>query len=187
VNLQRRSTLAFNSANNRMILPEHAVILIAEDLEADVFLIRRALAAVGVQNPIHVVRDGEECLAYMHGSGKYANRDEYPLPDLLLLDLKMPRVDGFEVLCEIRGHKAFAALPIIVLTSSEQIFDVNKAYDIGANSFLVKPLEFENLTALMRTLSSFWLHQNKSPLLERPPKTKEGNGQGGGPIHSSGK
>src|SRR6185503_6171080 len=92
-----------------MILPEHAVILLAEDLENDILLIRRALDQAGVNNPVHVVRDGEECLAYLHGFGKYANRDEFPLPDLLLLDLKMPKLDGFEVLREIRSNKSFAA------------------------------------------------------------------------------
>src|SRR3954471_17606633 len=130
-----------------MTLPEHAVILLAEDLDNDVFLIRRALAHAGVNNPFFVVRAGEECLAYLYGNGKYASRDEYPLPDILLLDIKMPKVNGFEVLREIRGNKAFCALRIIVLTSSEDMFNDNTAYDIGANSFLVKPHEFEHYTS----------------------------------------
>jgi CheY-like chemotaxis protein len=178
-----------------MVLPEHAVILLAEDLPNDVMLIRRALDEAGVKNPFFVVRDGEECLAYLYGEGKYANRDEFPLPDLLLLDLKMPRLDGFEVLRELRRQKAFAGLRIIVLTSSEQIYDVNKAYELGANSFLVKPLEFENLTALMRTLAAFWLRASKSPAIERPPEKKNGKGNGNGynghapngPQHPAGK
>lgn len=170
-----------------MVLPEHAVILLAEDLENDVVLIRHALDRAGVKNPFHVARDGEECLAYLYGEGKYANRDEYPLPDLLLLDLKMPKVDGFEVLREVRRNKAFAPLRIIVLTSSEQVYDVDKAYDLGANSFLVKPLEFENLTALMRTLSSFWLYQSKSPSLHRPARKKNGNGDAPSGHHPAGK
>jgi len=168
-----------------MFLPEDAIILLAEDLENDVLLIRHALVKAGVKNPFHVVRDGEECLAYLHGTGKYASRDEFPLPDLLLLDLKMPKVDGFEVLAEVRSNKDFSALRIIVLTSSDQVYDVNKAYDLGANSFLVKPLDFENLTALVRTLSAFWLQTSKSPSMQRPPKKKDGNGQNG-PLHSSG-
>lgn len=98
-----------------MTLPEHTVILLAEDLPNDVLLIRRALNDAGVTNHFHVVGDGEECLAYLHGTRKYANREEYPVPNLLLLDLKMPKVDGFEVLRTLRGDKAFAALPIIIL------------------------------------------------------------------------
>lgn len=93
----------------------------------------------------------------------------------MLLDLKMPRLDGFEVLERVRQNKSFRALRIIVLTSSEDIFDVNRAYELGANSFLVKPLEFENLSAMMRTLSSFWLHQSRAPVLERPPRKKNGS------------
>jgi CheY-like chemotaxis protein len=146
-----------------MTLSEEAVILVAEDLPNDVFLIRRAFDKAGVKNPLPVVRNGEECLAYLYGHGKYADRNEYPAPDILLLDLKMPRRDGFDVLREIRANKAFAALRIIVLTSSEEIHDVNKAYELGANSFLVKPLEFENLTALMCSLCAFWLGQNTTP------------------------
>src|SRR5213082_2211731 len=146
-----------------MVLPEQAVILLVEDRTDDVLLIQRALARAGVKNPFFVLRDGEEALAYLHGTGKYADRDEYPLPDIMLLDLKMPKMDGFEVLQHVRQHKNFRALRIIVLTSSEDIFDVNKAYELGANSFLVKPLEFENFAGLMRTLNYFWLKRNAMP------------------------
>lgn len=162
-----------------MTLPENLVILIAEDLPDDVLLIRRALDQAAVKNPVFIVRDGEECLEYLNGVGKYSNRDEFPLPDILLLDIKMPKLDGFEVLREVRRNKALASLRIVMLTSSEDIFDVNKAYDTGANSFLVKPHEFENFTAMMRTLSSFWLHTSKSPRVERPPRKDKSNGVNG--------
>jgi len=151
-----------------MTLPEQAVILLAEDLANDVVLIRRALDKAGVKNPLLVVRDGEECLAYLRGVGKYSDRREYPLPDILLLDLKMPKMDGFEVLGAIRKEKAFSTLRVIVLTSSEEIRDVNRAYELGANSFLVKPLEFENYAAMMRTLSAFWLRCSAAPKLDLP-------------------
>jgi CheY-like chemotaxis protein len=167
-----------------MPLPEHAVILLAEDLENDVFLVRRAFAKAGVNNPLFIVRDGEECLAYLNGVGKYANRDEYPLPHILLLDIKMPKVDGFEVLKEIRKNKSLAPVRIIMLTSSQEVFDINKAYEMGANSFLVKPHEFENYADMMRTLSSFWLNQSNMPILKRPPKKKEGNGNGAHGNHT---
>ena len=106
-----------------------------------------------------------------------SNRDEYPLPDIILLDLKMPRMDGFEVLREVRSRPELKAMRIVVLTSSEDVFDVNRAYDLGANSFLVKPFEFENYTAMMRTLSAFWLHQSKNPALQRAPKTRKNGDQ----------
>src|ERR1044071_7353697 len=152
-----------------MILPDNVVILLAEDISDDVFLIRRALDQAGVKNALHVVRDGEECLAYLHGDGKYANRLEYPMPHILLFDLKMPRLDGFGVLRALRSDKAFAPLRIIVLTSSDQVFDINKTYELGANSFLIKPLEIENLSAMMATLRSFWLHPSHKLLAPIPP------------------
>jgi CheY-like chemotaxis protein len=159
-----------------MTLPEDAVILLAEDLENDVLLVQRALEKAAVTNRLFVVRDGEEALAYLHGLEKFSDRDEYPLPNILLLDLKMPKVNGFEVLTEIRKNPEFAALRVIVLTSSEEIFEVNKCYEMGANSFLVKPLEFENLTAMMRTLNSFWLHSSKIPTVTDRPRKRNGNG-----------
>src|SRR6185295_2781252 len=109
-------------------LPPEAVILLAEDLPDDVFLIRRAIAKARIDNPLFLVSDGEECLAYLHGHGKYSSRNEYPLPDILLLDLRMPKLDGFAVLNAIRSEKRFALIRIIVLASSQDIHDVNKAY-----------------------------------------------------------
>jgi len=162
-----------------MTLPEQAVILLVEDRNDDVYLVRRALSKADVRNPFFVVQNGEEALAYLDGLGKYSNRDEFPLPDIMLLDLKMPRMDGYEVLRAVRSKPDFKALRIIVLTSSEDLNDVNKAYELGANSFLVKPLEFENYAAMMRTLSSFWLHYSRDPTLARPPDAalqKNGNG-----------
>jgi len=168
-----------------MILPEEAVILLVEDRDDDVYLVRRALAKAGVSNPFFVVENGEEALAYLEGLGKYRNRDEYPLPDIMLLDLRMPRMDGYEVLRAVRSKPEFKSLRIIVLTTSEDLQDVNQAYDLGANSFLVKPLEFENYAAMMRTLTSFWLHYSRNPTIERPSATsKKKNGQG---HHSEGR
>jgi len=149
------------------------MILLAEDLEDDILLIRRAFAAAKISTPLFVVRDGEEATAYVSGTGKYSNRAEYPLPHLILLDLKMPRMDGFEFLRWIRQHPQLKAIPVIVLTSSEDIYDVNRAYELGANSFLVKPLEFINYPSLVNTLGKFWLKESVSPNLGRPPKPKQ--------------
>src|ERR1051325_10934839 len=123
---------------------ERAVILLAEDEEDYVVLIRHAFSQANILNPLFVVWNGEEVIWYLKGEGKYANRDEYPLPDLLLLDLKMPRVNGFEVLEWIRRQPGLSALRVLVLTSSDEIRDVNKAYKLGANSFLVKPMDFQD-------------------------------------------
>src|SRR5437660_5264305 len=125
------------------LAPDQSVILLVEDREDDVVLIRRAFDKAKVINPIQVVSNGEEAIWYLKGEGKYANRAEYPLPDLVLLDLKMPRVDGFEVLRWIRQQPGLSSVRVVVLTSSDQMRDVNEAYQLGANSFLVKPLEFE--------------------------------------------
>ena len=147
-------------------LPDHLIILIVEDRKDDVILIRRAFLQAKVANPVHIVSDGEEAMSYLEGVGQYRDRAQFPLPDLVLLDLKMPKVDGFELLRWIRSQPNLKALRVVVLTSSEDIYDINKAYELGANSFLVKPHEFINFTAMMRTLGSFWLKYSASPKLE---------------------
>jgi len=144
-------------------LPSEAVILLAEDRQDDVLLIRRAFKKAGISNPLHLVRDGEQVMAYLQGQGKFSDRRLHPFPELLLLDLKMPRMDGMEVLAWLKSHPKFRLLRVVVLTSSEDIHDVNKAYQLGANSFLVKPLEFQNYIALARTMARFWLEHSHAP------------------------
>jgi CheY-like chemotaxis protein len=156
-------------------MSEHAVILLAEDEEDDVILIRRAFAKANISNPLHVVWNGQEAIAYLMGVGEYANRDEYPLPVLILLDLKMPRVGGFEVLQWLRQQPSLAPLPVLVLTSSERIRDVNEAYRLGANSFLVKPLDFENAVELSRLINDYWLKTTKIPETSRPSIKAKGD------------
>lgn len=153
-------------------MPERMTIMLVEDLEDDILLVRRAFAAVKVTTPLHVVRDGEEAIEYLEGVGKYSNRAEYPVPHLILLDLKMPKMGGIEVLRWIKLQPELKALRVVVLTSSEDISDVNEAYEAGANSFLVKPLEFINYPAMMQTLSKFWLRDSQAPIVERPPASR---------------
>ena len=148
-------------------------ILLAEDREDDVLLIQKAFSHAGINNPIYVVRDGDQVMSYLMGNGKYCNRAEYPLPDLLLLDLKMPGKDGFEVLEWIRQDAGLATLRVLVLTSSEQIRDVTRAYRLGANSFLVKPLDFQDLMQLSRTIQEFWLQTSKTPESHRSPPAQQ--------------
>jgi len=168
-------------------MAEHAVILLAEDEEDYVLLIRHAFSQANIPNPLHVVWNGQEAIAYLKGEGKYSNRDEYPLPDLMLLDLKMPRVNGFEVLKWIRAQPGLAPLRVLVLTSSEQLRDVNEAYRLGANSFLVKPLDFQDFTQLSRLISDFWLKASKTPETSRPPKTSNNDAGGSAKPMDGGK
>jgi CheY-like chemotaxis protein len=157
-------------------MAEHAVILLAEDEEDYVLLIRRAFEQAKIPNPMHVVWNGQEAIAYLNGEGKYSNREEYPLPDLFLLDLKMPRVNGFEVLKWLRSQPGLAPLRVLVLTSSDAIRDVNEAYKLGANSFMVKPMDFQDFTQLSRFIQDFWLKASKVPETFRPPKNSGESG-----------
>lgn len=146
---------------------ESAVILLAEDDEDHILLIRRAFKKARLLNPLHVVRNGDETIAYLQGTGCYANRAEYPLPALLLLDLRMPRKNGFEVLEWIRSHPGLRALRVIVLTTSEEMRDVNLAYQLGANSFLTKPADFEKFVNVIQALQGYWLWITKAPEVTR--------------------
>jgi CheY-like chemotaxis protein len=145
-------------------------VLIAEDVENDVHLLQRSFRQAGISTSMHVVRDGEECIAYLSGTGKYENREEFPLPDLLLLDLKMPRATGFDVLKWIRERSSLSSLRVVVLTSSERIRDINQAYEMGANSFLTKPLDFIDFTNTVQAMLKYWLEHSKRPDIERPEK-----------------
>jgi CheY-like chemotaxis protein len=151
-------------------MPDQAVILLAEDREDDVLLIKHAFAKANIPNPLYIVRDGEEAIAYLKGEGKFANRDEYPLPELLLLDLKMPKMTGFDVIQWVREQPTLSALRILVLTSSEELQDVNNAYSLGANSFLVKPHDFEDFMGLSRIIRDYWLRTAKAPQISRSPR-----------------
>ncbi len=151
-------------------MPEQALILLAEDREDDVILVRRAFEKAKVLNPMHVVRNGAEAIAYLKGEGKYSNRAEYPLPELLLLDLKMPGTDGFDVLKWMRQQPGLQAMRVVVLTSSDQMRDVNEAYHLGANSFLVKPIDFERFVEMSQAINGYWLWMSKAPETSRVPK-----------------
>ena len=142
-------------------------ILLAEDDENDVLLIRQAFKEARIENPLFVVENGDEVIDYFRGVGKFANRAEYPLPSLLLLDLKMPKTNGYEALQWIRANPEFQRLRIIVLTTSPNIREVNRAYQLGANSFLVKPADFQMIVRFVRTLKDYWLEMDQAPDLNR--------------------
>lgn len=153
-------------------MPDHPVILLVEDQENDSLLIRRAFTKSRVLNPVQVVRNGEQAIAYLQGKGPFANRGEYPMPSLVLLDIKMPGIDGFEVLRWIRQESSLPNLRVVMLTSSDEIRDVSLAYKLGANSFLVKPLDFERFVEITAALSGYWLWLDRAPENLLPPETK---------------
>jgi CheY-like chemotaxis protein len=134
-------------------------ILLAEDSPDDVFMIRSAFKKSGFKDPIYVVPNGEEVLQYLKGEGHYADRQQYPVPHLLLLDLNMPRLTGFEVLSWIRGRQEWMCLPVIVLTTSFYGPEIKRAYDLGANSFITKPPDFSQLVAGLKEVGEHWLRR----------------------------
>jgi CheY-like chemotaxis protein len=138
-------------------------ILIAEDDASDVYLLQRAFSAAQIPASLHVVRDGQEAIDYLEGRAAFSDRNTHPLPDLMLLDLKMPRMNGFDVLNWVRQRPGLKRLPVTVLTSSDQAVDINRAYDLGANSYLVKPHGTNELAELIRRVQQYWLESNQCP------------------------
>jgi CheY-like chemotaxis protein len=149
-------------------VPLSSPILVAEDDENHAFFIHRAFKQAGLKNPIRFVEDGAQAIAYLAGEGRFSNRDEFPLPSLLLLDLKMPNKNGFEVLEWLRAHPTLAPLRIIVLTTSGATVDINRAYRLGANSFLTKPMQFHDLVQLTKWVKGYWLEYSRQPDISRP-------------------
>jgi CheY-like chemotaxis protein len=161
-------------------MSDQALFLVVEDNEDHVVLIRRAFAKSKVVNPLQVVRSGEDALTYLEGVGRFSNRAEFPLPAVILLDLKLTGMDGFEVLRWIRQQPGLRAVRVVVLTSSNAIRDVNLAYQLGANSFLVKPVDFEDFVRVTQALQGYWLWTDKAPEISRSPQDhKLKNGQSG--------
>jgi CheY-like chemotaxis protein len=132
-------------------------VLHVDDDPNDTALLEAARRKAEIEFRLENVGDGDQAMAYLNGSGPYANRTRHPWPRLILLDLKMPRATGFEILKWIRGHPDCKDLPVVVLSGSELQEDVRQAYSMGANSYLVKPLGFEALVQLVRNITSVWL------------------------------
>lgn len=140
-------------------------VLLVEDDPNDVLLMRRAFKMAGIEAALHVVGDGMTAIEYLSGVGEYADRGRYPLPSLMLLDLKLPRRSGHEVLAWLRQESALRRLPVTVLTASRESLDVERAYELGANSYLVKPTAFSALLELVSALGRYWLLLNERPEL----------------------
>ena len=136
-------------------------ILHVEDDSNDALLFQHACQKAGVSCNLQVVSDGDEAIAYLRGDTRFCDRQQHPLPGLVLLDLKMPRVSGFDVLSWIRNEMSYKRLPVVVLTSSNHDADVERAYDNGANSYLVKPVDFNRLVDLVKSLHHYWFALNE--------------------------
>ena len=147
-------------------------ILLVEDDPNDVFFMKRAMKLAEMTNPVHVISDGRDALHYLDGAGEYSDRAKFPLPSLVLLDLKLPHVMGLDVLKWIREQPELRTVIVLVFTASKLSPDISKAYFLGANSYLVKPSEPDELIQMVRLIKQYWLDLNHSaPALEyiEPP------------------
>lgn len=138
-------------------------ILLVEDNPNDVELTLHAFEKNNIANRIHVVRDGEEALGYIFGAGSNTGRDINHKPKLILLDLKLPKVDGLEVLKRIKGDPRTRFIPVVVLTSSREESDIVESYKLGTNSYIVKPVDFQQFVEAVRTLGMYWMLLNQQP------------------------
>jgi len=145
------------------------MILLVEDNRDDEVLTLRALRKNRITNEVVVVRDGAEALEYVFGTGRYEGRDTTAMPDLILLDLKLPKVDGLEVLRRLRADQGTRSLPVVILTSSAEEQDVLKGYGLGANSYIRKPVDFDEFMEAARQLGVYWLVLNQGPPKQRRP------------------
>lgn len=146
-----------------MAAPSEVEILLVEDNADDVELTLRALKGVNLTNRIHVVRDGAEALDFLFARGAYAERNGAQAPKVVLLDLKLPKLDGLEVLERIRQDPRTKLLPVVVLTSSREEPDIKRSYALGVNSYIVKPVEFEAFVRAVSEAGLYWLLLNQPP------------------------
>ena len=135
-------------------------ILLVEDSEDDIFFTQKAFEGGKLCNPLHVVKDGVEAMAFLRKQGKYA---EVPTPDLILLDLNMPKKDGREVLNEVKQDPNLLKIPIIVLTTSEALADIDQVYQLHGNCYITKPVDFEKFMTVVHSIENFWLSIIKRP------------------------
>jgi CheY-like chemotaxis protein len=140
------------------------IILIVDDDANDRFLMQTAFSAIGVSEAVYSVGDGAEAIEYLEGAGQYANRNRFPIPNVLLLDLKMAKLHGFEFLRYIRKHPNLMVIPTIVFTSSEDLEDIKQAYLLGANSYLVKSKTFDGLCDQFKFIYGYWMRVRVPPI-----------------------
>lgn len=140
-------------------------ILLVEDNPDDVALTERALKKARIVNKVVIARDGPEALDFLFGTGAYAGRDTGAMPEVVLLDLKLPKMDGLEVLRRLRGDQRTRVLPVVILTSSREDRDLTRSYELGANSYIRKPVDFKQFVKAVQELGLYWLVLNEPPPL----------------------
>ena len=143
--------------------PQRVEILLVEDSPYDAEMTQRALRQFNFGNRLHWVKDGEEALEFIFCRGRYAGRDPARPPKLVLLDLKMPKVNGIEVLRQVKDHGQLSAIPVVVMTSSNEERDVVESYRLGANSYIVKPVEFGAFAEVVSSIGLYWVLTNRVP------------------------
>jgi CheY-like chemotaxis protein len=136
-------------------------ILLVEDSEDDIFFFKRAMKRAGARYPMHVVMDGEEAVDYLGGKGKFTDRTRHPLPDLIFLDIQMPRMDGHEVLFWIREQPHLKTIPVVILSTSSQAIDIQRAHSSGGNAYLIKNADSEKFATVLDHTLYFWLEANQ--------------------------
>ena len=141
-------------------------LLVEDDLN-DIFLVKRAFKMAHIRNPLQVVTDGQEAISYLRGEGKYADRQSHPLPKLVVMDIKMPRKSGFEVLESVKGASCpLRRIPVVIVSSSDNPDDINRAYELGANAYMVKPMDFREVEHLFESITHYWGLECAKPELE---------------------
>ena len=149
-----------------MATRDFTVLLVEDDLN-DIFLVKRAFKLADISNPLQVVTDGQEAIGYLSGEGKYSDREAHPLPSLIVMDIKMPRKSGFEVLEWVKGGERFLRrIPIVIVSSSDNPADINRAYELGANAYMVKPMNFRAVEHLFESITHYWGLECAKPELE---------------------
>lgn len=144
-------------------MPNRKAILVADDSDEDAFILRHAFEKSGLEAPLLFVKDGQELIDYLTGTDDYSDRKTHPMPRVVLLDLKMPRLDGFDVLRWLQKHPELRRLIVTVLSSSNRSMDVNLAYDLGANSYVVKPDSLTGYDNIVEKIRGYWLDVNRPP------------------------
>jgi CheY-like chemotaxis protein len=147
--------------------------LLAEDSHDDEFVFKRTMRTAGIQNPTMVVHDGVETIAYLEGKGAFNDREQFPLPAVLFLDLKMPRVDGWGVLAWLKTQPRLGRMLVVVLTQWEETTHLAQAYSLGAHSFLIKPITLLDLEDLIRHFPGYWMHTSPAPEKLPSPDSQE--------------